>query len=406
MLRVMDGQRRVYGHRRAIRRRRTRRRRRVALAVILVLAFAVARLTYISLHGDAGARSGVTATTTPTGPKAKTGTSGPAGSRKSKHTTNPPDTTVTISAVGDTMLGNTPMLPPDPGSYFAAVSSLLKGHAQIVFGNLEGTLTTATGSKCGSDTTNCYAFRAPPAYAADLRHAGFTVLNNANNHSYDFGAAGQEQTVSALHAAGIAQTGLPGEITVVRARGVRVAFVAFAPYSDTASLLDLPAARALIQQARLRADLVVVYMHAGAEGSDADHVTGQEETYVGEDRGNPEAFAHMAVDAGADLVIASGPHVVRGMEFYHRRLIAYSLGNFAGYANFGLGGLLSTSCILHVTLRSDGAFVSARIIPTELVDQGQPAPGGDAVSVIAQLSRDDFGSHAARISATGDIIAP
>ncbi len=111
----------------------------------------------------------------------------------------------------------------------------------------------------------------------------------------------------------------------------------------------------------------------------------------------------MAVDAGADLVIASGPHVVRGMEFYHRRLIAYSLGNFAGYANFGLGGLLSTSCILHVTLHSNGAFASARIIPTELVDQGQPVPGGDAVSVISQLSREDFGARAARIDDDGTI---
>jgi hypothetical protein len=398
----MDGERRVYGHRRAMRRRQARRRRRVALAVMLVLVFAVARVTYLSLHGGSSAHTGGPGTTQ----HLTTGTSGPASSGKSTTTPPPPTTTVTISAVGDTMMGNTPTLPPDPGSYFSAVSSLLRGHAQIVFGNLEGTLTTATASKCGTDTANCFAFRAPPAYAADLRHAGFTVMNNANNHSYDFGAAGQGQTVSALHSAGIAQTGLPGQITVVRVRGVRVAFVAFAPYSDTASLLDLPAAKALIQRARLQADLVVMYMHAGAEGSDADHVTGQEETYVGEDRGNPQAFAHMAVDAGADLVIASGPHVVRGMEFYHRRVIAYSLGNFAGYANFGLGGLLSTSCILHVTLRSNGAFVSARIIPTELVDQGQPAPGGDAVGVIAQLSRDDFGSHAARIGAGGDISPP
>jgi Bacterial capsule synthesis protein PGA_cap len=398
----MDGERRVYGHRRAMRRRQTRRRRRVALAVMVVLLFAVARVTYLSLHGGSNARTAAP----PTTQHVTTGASGPGGSSSSTPPPPPPNTTVTISAVGDTMMGNTPMLPPNPGSYFSAVSSLLQGNAQIVFGNLEGTLTTATGSKCGTDSANCFAFRAPPAYAADLRHAGFTVMNNANNHSYDFGAAGQEQTVSALHSAGIAQTGLPGEITVVRVRGVRVAFVAFAPYSDTASLLNLPAARALIQRARLRADLVVAYMHAGAEGSDADHVTGQDETYFGEYRGNPEAFAHMAVDAGADEVIASGPHVVRGMEFYHRRLIAYSLGNFAGYANFGLGGLLSTSCILHVTLRSDGTFVSARIIPTELVGQGQPAPGGDAVSVIAQLSRDDFGSHAARIGPSGDISPP
>ena len=53
-------------------------------------------------------------------------------------------------------------------------------------------------------------------------------------------------------------------------------------------------------------------MHAGAEGADADHVTGQEETYLGEDRGNAKAFAHMAIDAGANLVIASGPHVPAG----------------------------------------------------------------------------------------------
>ncbi|MFI5083411.1 MAG: hypothetical protein ACHQCE_20250, partial [Streptosporangiales bacterium] len=57
---------------------------------------------------------------------------------------------VTLTAVGDTMLGNTPDLPPDPGRYFRAVKPELKNGAQIVFGNLEGTLTTATTSKCGS----------------------------------------------------------------------------------------------------------------------------------------------------------------------------------------------------------------------------------------------------------------
>src|SRR5690242_19431081 len=57
---------------------------------------------------------------------------------------------VTISAVGDTMLGDTPDLPPDPEGYFGAVRGELGRGAQIVFGNLEGTLTTATGGKCGS----------------------------------------------------------------------------------------------------------------------------------------------------------------------------------------------------------------------------------------------------------------
>src|SRR5581483_7744683 len=104
----------------------------------------------------------------------------------------------------------------------------------IVFGNLEGTLTDATAGKCPAKSigTTCFEFRAPPAFAADLRHAGFTVMNDANNHSYDFGPAGQAQTVASLHAAGIAQDGLPGEITIVRAGGLRVAVLGFAPYSD------------------------------------------------------------------------------------------------------------------------------------------------------------------------------
>src|ERR1700678_717070 len=54
---------------------------------------------------------------------------------------------LTIAAVGDTMLGDTPNLPPDPASYFSAVGSTLDRGAQIVFGNLEGTLTTSTASK-------------------------------------------------------------------------------------------------------------------------------------------------------------------------------------------------------------------------------------------------------------------
>ena len=144
------------------------------------------------------------------------------------------------------------------------------------------------------------------------KQAGFTLLNDANNHSYDFGAAGQAQTVRVIHAAGLAQTGLPGEITLVRADGIKVAFLAFAPYAYDANLLDLPAARALIRRAGQEADAVVVYMHAGGEGSGADHVTGQEESYLGEDRGNAEAFAHMAIDSGASLVIGSGPHVAPG----------------------------------------------------------------------------------------------
>lgn len=316
---------------------------------------------------------------------------------------------VTIAAVGDTMLGDTPDLPPDPGSYLDAVKATLDRGAQIVFGNLEGTLTTSTASKCGPVShpdSNCFAFRDPPGYARYLKQAGFTVLNDANNHIFDFGTVGQAQTVRSLHAAGLAQTGLPGEITVVRARGIKVAFVAFAPYPYDASLLNLPSARSLIKRAGHEAQMVVVYMHAGAEGSGADHVTGREEHYLGEDRGNPEAFAHMAIDAGASLVIASGPHVLRGVQFYKGHLIAYSLGNFAGYDDFATNGDLDTSVILHVTLSSTGRFESARIYPVQFTGTGRPVPGGGGIAFTARLGTEDFGSSAARILSSGAIKAP
>jgi len=317
--------------------------------------------------------------------------------------------TVTITAVGDTMLGNTPDLPPDPAAYFDAVKSILDPGSQIVFANLEGTLTTSTASKCGvrkGPSTTCFAFRDPPGYARYFSKAGFTVLNDANNHSFDFGAAGQAQTVRAIHAAGLAQTGLPGEITLIRKNRITVAFLAFAPYPYDANLLNLSAARVLIKRADREANVVVVYMHAGAEGPTADHVTGREEIFLGEDRGNAEAFAHMAIDAGASLVIASGPHVLRGMQFYRHHLIAYSLGDFASYGDFATEGDLDMSVILRVTLSSTGRFDRARIYPVELTGAGRPVPGGGSVPFIARLSSEDFGSTAARILSSGVIKAP
>jgi hypothetical protein len=109
----------------------------------------------------------------------------------------------------------TPTLPPSPQTSFAAVRDELRG--DIVFGNLEGTLTDVDTGKCAHRAKDCHAFRVPPDFARDQRLAGFTVMNDANNHSYDFGPDGQADTVRALHAAGIAQDGLPGEVTVVLA---------------------------------------------------------------------------------------------------------------------------------------------------------------------------------------------
>lgn len=331
---------------------------------------------------------------------------GDATTKVTKPSTVTGSSDITITAVGDMIFGNTPDLPPDPAHYLDPVEPGLKGSAQIVFANLEGTLTTVSQSKCPPRSTECFAFRNPPRYAHYFAADGFTVLNDANNHSYDFGSAGQQQTVRAIHNAGMAQTGLPGEITVVNAGGHKVAMVAFAPYPYDASLLDLSSAKALIQKARREARVVIVYMHAGAEGSDKTHVTRQEEYAFGEDRGNPYRFAHMAIRNGASMVIASGPHVLRGMEFARGHLIAYSLGNFANFHNFGGGGTLSESAILHVTLTSTGGFVGGRLQSVVLDSEGRASLGGSSVATVRTLSQQDFGTHAARLSHTGVIRKP
>ena len=272
---------------------------------------------------------------------------------------------VRLSAVGDTILGNTPRLPPDPASYLDAVKHAIRWRAQIGFANLEGTLTTQTGGKCGGNNGgSCFAFRNPPHYAAFLHRAGFTFMNNANNHSHDFGSAGLAQTIHAIRHHHMKQTGQPGQVTVVHAGAVPVAMVGFAPYKETANLLDLRAAKRLIRKARTQARVVVVYMHAGAEGSDKTHVTGNEEYSYGEDRGNAQKFAHMAIRHGASLVIASGPHVIRGMEFFKGHLIAYSLGNFANYHNFGRSGDLA---------KTEGDVFVARGVDQSLVQRDETA---------------------------------
>jgi capsule synthesis protein PGA_cap len=311
---------------------------------------------------------------------------------------------VSIAAVGDIVMGSTPNLPPNGGQgFFDRVKPDLA--ADVVLGNLEGTLTNVTGSKCGVRSTNCFAFRTPPAYARWLDRAGFTVLNLANNHAFDFGARGLADTVAALDRSGLLHTGRPGEVVVQRVGAIRVALVGFSTYRWSNRMTNLAAVGRRVRTADRRADVVVVTAHMGAEGADQQHVARGNEVFLGENRGDPIRFAHAAVDAGADLVVGHGPHVLRGMEWYKGRLVAYSLGNFAGYKVFSLGGPLSVSGILRMTLASDGTFEAGVLVSTQLAGKGVPAldPTGRAHAVVRELSRADFGARAVRISSSGTI---
>jgi hypothetical protein len=291
---------------------------------------------------------------------------GGASGRTARPLKRPPRS-VTLEWVGDMALSAERGLPPGGlGRALAPVARDLRA-ADLTLGNLEGTLSTGGVPKCASLPSGvCFAFQAPPSYAFALRRLGFDLVNQANNHSMDFGASGRAQTVAALDRAGIAHTGFPGQITYVGANGIRVAFLGFAPYASDANLLDIAGARALVRRARRHAAVVVVIIHAGAEGADQLHTPRGTQFYLGENRGDARAFAHAAIGAGASIVLGSGPHVIRGVERYRGRLIAYSLGNFVGYHTLAGGGVLDDSAILRVTLDARGRALAARWIAITL----------------------------------------
>ncbi len=321
-------------------------------------------------------------------------------------------TTITLSATGDVIMGSAPnRLPANNGDgFFDSVSADLR--SDLVMGNLEQPITNDTGaSKCGSPPrANCFAFRSPPAYAQHLKEAGFMLMNTANNHSKDFGTTGFQNTVSALGGVGIKHTGVEDEITIVPVKGLKVAVLGFSPYAGANNLNDLDHTRTIIRKAKQEADLVVVQAHMGAEGSDKQHVKPGSEIFFGENRGDPIAFTHAAIDAGADVVIGHGPHVLRGMEFYKGHLIVYSLGNFAGGGKtLSSNGVLKYAGIVHVSLNSDGSFAGGDFRSTYLSATGVPTrdkANEKGRSLVRGLSADDFGATAAKISADGEISAP
>ena len=197
-------------------------------------------------------------------------------------------------------------------------------------------------------------------------------MNLANNHAFDYGPSGRRRRSPPSASSGSRTPAGRARSPTSRSATIEVAVVGFAPYPWAQSLTNIPAARRLVTKAAAHADVVVVTMHAGAEGADQQHVRPGHRDVPRREPRQLVAFSHAVVDAGADLVIGSGPHVLRGMEWYRGRLIAYSLGNFAGYRVFALGGPLSIerqSC--GSRLRGDGALRQRRCS----CRRGSSAPG-------------------------------
>ncbi len=321
-----------------------------------------------------------------------------------------PDVSLRLRAVGDVMIGTDfpeGYLPPEDGAtVMSGVYDLLRD-ADLTFINLEGPLCDdpTPSPKCRKNSTNCYAFRSPTRYVKYLTEAGVDLASTANNHAGDFGEVCRRQTESTLDGAGIKWSGAPGSIASTEKNGLKVAMVAFHTSPAVNDVNDHATAAALVRSAAQGHDIVIVSFHGGAEGAKNTRVPHGRETFHGENRGDLRTFTRVVVDAGADLVIGHGPHVLRGMELYKDRLIAYSLGNFATYGRFNLSGPLGIGVVLEAVLDGEGRFVSGRLLPTKQIDKGIAVkdPEGTAIAQVRLLSAEDFPHTGVLVDAEGNL---
>jgi hypothetical protein len=353
---------------------------------------------------------------------------------------------VRFAFVGDINLGTITLpggVPPDSGrTLLAAARPALVG--DLVVGNFEGVLgDSGTTYKCdprGREVTArdtlapppdtvvlrrrarrrgrpepprlCYAFLTPPSLAPVLREAGFTHLNQANNHASDFGPAARAATTAILGALGLRTYGPLDAIAVDTVRRgdsvTTVGLVGFTTYPFAYDLLDIPRSVIVVDSLRPLVDLLVVTFHGGAEGTRALHLPEAAESLASEPRGDLRRWARAVIDAGADAVVGHGPHVLRGIELYHGKPIAYSLGNFLTYRGFNLSGPLGVTGVLQLELRPGEGLRRARLVPMIQRPGSGPAPDpeGQALDLVRRLSAEDFPGTGARVTEDGAILPP
>ncbi len=210
---------------------------------------------------------------------------------------------------------------------FLHVSDFLKS-GDLTFANLESPITSGRRIKTGEMT-----FRSDPAVAAVLHRVGVSIVSLANNHTPNFGARGLLDTFKYLKENNIQYVGAGKDAEEAAAPAyvtVKEKTFAFLAYNDTdvvplsyeagenhpgTAFMRLKKMEQAVKAAKTKADFVIVSMHAGTE-------------YRAKPNASQVAFAHRAIEAGAELVIGHHPHVVQTMEQYRGKYIFYSLGNF------------------------------------------------------------------------------
>lgn len=306
--------------------------------------------------------------------------------------------TVTVIGVGDIMLGtsfpDSSTLPSKPQNLLSQVDHIISS-ADLAVANLEGCMIDKGGEpkECWGKTERCFIFRMPESYTHYILDAGFDAINLANNHVRDMGYQAYRRTMEVFDSLGLGHAGIyDAPSVIIKRNGIAFGFAGFSPHWATSRMQNDENVTKVISELDKQCDIVVAMFHGGGEGEEYDHTPRETEIYKNTIRGNVYHFAHTAIDAGADIVFGSGPHVTRAVELYKDRFIAYSLGNFCTYKRFNLEGLRGIAPLMKVHTDSKGNFISAEAIAIEQHYPGYPAldPEKRAVKEIQRLTQEDF----------------
>jgi hypothetical protein len=304
-------------------------------------------------------------------------------------------------------------LSPDPDSLLAPLRPLF-ADADVVLLNVEGAIGEGpTRHKCGPASKNCFAFRQPIGAARAIRRvadSAIVVGNVANNHARDALDDGFAISLRHLRRAGVLVTGADTLATpIVTRNGDTIAVLGFYTSDESPDARDLAAVRRHVARAVERYRTVIVTMHLGAEGQDAQRTTNATEIFLEKiDRGNPVAFADSALAAGATLVIGHGPHVLRAAEWRGDRLVLYSLGNLLTYGPFRLADPMNRGAVACAAIDSAGHVGEAELRSTMQLAPGVLRPDSTerAARLVDSLSILDFPSTGARVGAGGKLARP
>ena len=203
---------------------------------------------------------------------------------------------------------------------FDGVRNTLQSYDYVV-ANLEAVLSQARDGE--EDTLNLVLNRGSPRAATAIKKGGIHLLTLANNHIFDYGSRGIDDTIAALDAAGLAHCGTSRKsIHMHRQDGRSYAFLSWSLVPDSVEARNfynvtdtLGPIIAELRETRPRADKIILALHAGNE-------------FVGQPSQDLHRQCHELIDAGADVILGNHPHVLQPIDRYQQGLIAYSLGNF------------------------------------------------------------------------------